>query len=114
MGISTGSTSPSQHPELVYPKSTGRVLPGIANWTDLIKFREAFNYPGKWRGQEYLKGIRDWEKKLYEYSDMVSRVPGMTVGVRKLYESGRKNYYDAYRRWYAQYLKAQEGQPTKR
>ena len=107
----SNSAFPASKP--IYSKSTGRILPGQANWTDLIKFREAFNYPGKWRGQEYLDSIRDWEKKLFEYSDMVTRIPGMTVGVRKLYNKGRRNYYDAYRKWYSEYLNAQQGHPAK-
>ena len=121
-GVSCSSRSDEAHPggeelrkveisseEPIYPKSTGRLLPGKANWTDLMKTREAFNYPGPWRGQEYLDSVRAWEKKMYKYSDMVGKVPGMAVGVRKLYNNGRKNFYTAYRQWYSKYLQSQKG-----
>jgi hypothetical protein len=121
-GVSCSSRSDEAHPggeelrkveigseEPIYPKSTGRLLPGKANWTDLLKTREAFNYPGPWRGQEYLDSVRAWEKKMYKYSDMVGKVPGMAVGVRKLYNNGRKNFYTAYRQWYSKYLQSQKG-----
>jgi hypothetical protein len=125
-GVSCSSRSDEVHPggeELrnqkiasdtsIYPKSTRRLLPGQANWTDLIKTREAFNYPGPWQGQDYLNSVRKWEKKMYTYSDMVSKVPGMTVGVRKLYNNGRKNFYTAYRLWYSKYLQSQKGNINK-
>ena len=98
----------------IYPKSTGRILPSrSSNWTDLIIAREAFNFSGRWRGQEYLDSVRAWEKKLHEYSDMVGEIPGMTVGVKNLYNQGRQNYYTAYRQWYANYVKSQEGNFSK-
>jgi hypothetical protein len=125
-GVACSSRSDEAHPggeylqkddigsnAMIYPKSTGRTLPGTANWTDLIKTREAFNYPGPWRGQDYLDSVRAWEKKMYAYSDMVSKVPGMAVGVRKLYNNGRKNFYTAYRQWYSKYLESQKGNTSK-
>jgi hypothetical protein len=125
-GVACSSRSDEAHPggeeiqkdEIVsdapiYPKFTGRILPDKANWTDLIKTREAFNYPGNWRGQEYLDSVRAWEKKMYAYSDMVSKVPGMAVGVRKLYNHGKNNFYTAYRQWYSKYLQSQQGNISK-
>ena len=93
------TVGPDVTAENPYPKSSRRAHNDV-DWTDVMDAREAFNFPGKWRGKEYLNSVHAWENKMYKYSNMMSKLPGMAVGIRKLYEDGRENYYSAYRNWY--------------